>query len=48
MDAATITENCQAKFAANVDFLPKVLDAGEMMVLFNLPRPWIPLCGCDK
>ena len=35
MDAKTITTHCQAKFAANVEFPPKVLDAGETMVLFN-------------
>ena len=39
MDAKTISKHCQAKFAANVEFTPKVLDAGETMVLFNLPRP---------
>ena len=44
----TITNHCQAKFAANVEFTPKVLDAGETMVLFNLPRPWILLCGQEK
>ena len=43
-----ITKHCQAKFAANVEFTPKVLDAGETMVLFNLPRPWILLCGQEK
>ena len=48
MDAQTILKHCQAKFAANLEFLPKVLDAGETMVLFNLPRPWILLCGKDK
>ena len=48
MEAHTITDHCQAKFAANVEFPPKVLDAGETMVLFNLPRPWILLCGQDK
>ena len=48
MDAETITTHCQAKFAANVEFTPKVLDAGETMVLFNLPRPWILLCGQEK
>ena len=48
MDAETITKHCQAKFAANVEFTPKVLDAGETMVLFNLPRPWILLCDQDK
>ena len=48
MDAKTITNHCQAKFAANVEFTPKVLDAGETMVLFNLPRPWILLCGQEK
>ena len=48
LDAKTITKHCQAKFAANVEFPPKVLDAGETMVLFNLPRPWILLCGQEK
>ena len=48
MDAKTITKHCQVKFTANVEFTPKVLDAGETMVLFNLPRPWILLCGQEK
>ena len=48
MDAKTITKHCQVKFAANVEFTPKVLDAGETMVLFNLPRLWILLCGQEK
>ena len=48
MDAKTISQHCQVKFAANVQFPPKVLDAGETMVLFNLPRPWILLCGQEK
>ena len=34
--------------AANIEFSPKVLDAGETMVLLNLPRPWILLCGQEK
>ena len=48
MDAKAISKHCQAKFTANVEFSPKVLDAGETMVLFNLPRPWILLCGQEK
>ena len=44
----TILKHCQAKFVANVEFSPKVLEAGETMVLFNLPRPWILLCGQEK
>ena len=48
IDAETISKHCQAKFAANVEFAPKVLDAGETMVLFNLPKPWILLCGQEK
>ena len=48
MDAKMVTKHCQAKFAANVEFSPKVLDAGDTMVLFNLPRPWILLCGQEK
>ena len=41
-------KHSQAKFTANMEFSPKVLDAGETMVLFNLPRPWILLCGQEK
>ena len=48
MDTKMITKHCQAKFAANVEFTPKVLDAGGTMVLFNLPKPWILLCGHEK
>ena len=43
-----ISQHCQAKFAANVEFPPKVWDAEETMVLFNLPRSWILLFGQDK
>ena len=43
-----ISKHCQAKFAVNIEFSSKVLDAGETMVLFNLPRPWILLCGQEK
>ena len=35
-------------FASRQNFPPKVLDAGETMVLFNLPRPWILVCGKHK
>ena len=48
MDAKTISRHCQTTFAANIEFSPKVLDAGETMVLFNLLRPWILLCGQEK
>ena len=48
MDARMISNHCQAKFTANVEFRPKVLDASETIVLFNLPRPWILLCGQQK
>ena len=48
MDVRTISNHCQVKFAVNVEFPPKVLDVGETMVLFNLPRPWILLCGQAK
>ena len=48
MDAETITKHCQVKFMANIEFTPKVLDAGETMVLFNLSRQWILLCGQEK
>ena len=42
MDAKTISQPCQVKFAANVS------TQRETMVLFNLPRPWILLCGQEK
>ena len=48
MDAKTISKHCQVKFAANVEFPPKVLDVEETMVLFNLPRQWILLCGQEN
>ena len=48
MDTKMISKHCQAKFAANIEFSPKVFNAGETMVLFNLPRPWILLCGQEK
>ena len=48
MDAKMSTKHCQAKFAANIEFTPKVLDAGETMVLFNLPRPWAKKSGPQK
>ena len=48
MDTKTISKHCQVKFTANIEFSPKVLDAGETMVLFNLLRPWILLCGQEK
>ena len=35
-------------FASRQNIPPKVLDAGETMVLFNLPRPWILVCGKYK
>ena len=35
-------------FASRQNFPPKVLDAGKTMVLFNLPRPWILVCGKHK
>ena len=47
-DAKTITKHCKATFASRKSFPPKVLDAGETMVLFNLPRPWILVCGKHK
>ena len=48
MDAKMILKHCQMKFTANVEFSPKVLDAGETMVLFNLLRPWILLSAQEK
>ena len=47
-DPKMITKHCKAIFASHQNFPPKVLDAGETMVLFNLPRPWILVCGKHK
>ena len=38
-------KHCRAMFTSRQNFPPKVLDAGETMILFNLPRPWILVCG---
>ena len=47
-DPKTIIKHFRAMFASWQNFPPKVLDAGETMVLFNLPRPWILVCGKHK
>ena len=47
-DPKTIIEHCKATFTSRLQYPPKVLDAGEIMVLFNLPRPWILVCGKHK
>ena len=47
-DPKTIIKHCRAMFASRQNFPPKVLDAGKTMVLFNLPRPWILVCGKHK
>ena len=43
--SAIITGVCKAKFVSQANFPPHVLDAGEHLLLFNLPRPWILICG---
>ena len=47
-DPKTIIKHCRVMFAHRQNFPPKVLDAGKTMVLFNLPRPWILVCGKRK
>ena len=47
-DPKTIMKHCRAMFTSQQNFPPKVLDAGETMILFNLPRPWILFCGKHK
>ena len=47
-DPKMIMKHCRAMFASRQNFPPKVLDAGETMILFNLPRPWILVCGKHK
>ena len=47
-DPKTIMKHCRAMFTSRQNFPPKVLDAGETMIPFNLPRPWILVCGKHK
>ena len=47
-DPKMIIKHCRAMFTSWQNFPPKVLDAGETMILFNLPRPWILVCGKHK
>ena len=47
-DPKMIMKHCRAMFTSWQNFPPKVLDAGETMILFNLPRPWILVCGKHK
>ena len=47
-DPKMIMKHCRAMFTSRQNFPPKVLDAGETMILFNLPRPWILVCGKHK
>ena len=44
-DPKMIRKHCRAMFTSWQNFPPKVLDAGETMILFNLPRPWILVCS---
>ena len=47
-DPKMVKTHCKAMFTSGQNFPPKVLDAGETMILFNLPRPWILVCGKHK
>ena len=47
-DPKMIMKHCRAMFASRQNFPPKALDTGETMILFNLPRPWILVCGKHK
>ena len=47
-DLKMIMKHCRAMFTSRQNFSPKVLDAGETMILFNLPRPLILVCGKHK
>ena len=44
----TIRKHCRAMFTSLQNFPLKVLDAGETMILFNLPRQWILVCSKHK
>ena len=43
-DPKMIMKHCRAMFASRQNFPPKLLDKGETMILFNLPRPLIIVC----
>ena len=47
-DPKMVKTHCKAMFTSGQNFPPKVLDTGETMILFNLPRPWILVCGKHK
>ena len=47
-DPKMIMKHCRAMFTSQQNFPPKVLDAGKTMILFNLPRLWILVCGKHK
>ena len=39
-----IKDNCKIKYHVNLDPKPEILDSGEVLLLSNLPRPWITKC----
>ena len=47
-DPKMIMKHCRAMFASRQNFPPKVLNAGQTMILFNLPTPGILVCGKHK
>ena len=47
-NAEVITKACNATFTANTHYEPRVLDAGEQLLLFNLPKPWLLFCGSTR
>ena len=47
-DPKMIIKHCRAVFASRQNFPLKVLDEGETMILFNLPRLQILVCGKHK
>ena len=39
-----IVQNCKPKYVKSSSFKPIILDAGDLLVLSNLPTPWVLVC----
>ncbi len=43
-DSEVIANNCSVKVHYNVPQKAQILDAGDKLLLFNLPKPWLLVC----
>ena len=46
-DETAKVEHCKPQFIQNKKFNAQILDAGKQLVLSNLPKPWVLVCGPD-